>query len=382
VPLRAVLRTNRLRIAFYTPFKPLGHPHPSGDLVIATGLYDFLIARGHSLWPVGPLRTRWIYTRPWQWPIVLREYHRAHHRMKKEPVDLWLTYHAYYKAPDVLGPWLSTRHGVPYAIFQGIYSTKRRRQLRTRPGFELNKRALVTAQHVFSNRRMDLDNLRRIIPDQRLSYIRPGIDTGPFRFDAEARKATREQWQVGEQPVILSAAMMRPDVKSRGLDWVIRSCGRLSRQGLSFCLVIAGDGKERNRLEHLAAARLPGRVRFVSKIPRDHMYRFYSAGDLFVFPGIRESLGMVYLESQCCGLPVVAFENGGIPEVVDHGVTGLLTPSFDTSAFDTAVKRLMVDTDLRQKMGRQAAAHVRAHHDLTINYGAVETTLAALARKR
>lgn len=370
-----------MRIAFYTPFKPLGHPHPSGDLVIATGLYNFLRDRGHSLWSVGPLRTRWIFARPWQWPMVLREYRRANRRMRTHPVDLWLTYHTYYKAPDLLGPWLSARHGVPYAIFQGIYSTKQRRQLRTRPGFELNKRALARAGHVFSNRRVDLVNLRRVIPDQRLSYIRPGIDTGPFRFDAEARKATREQWRVGDQPVILSAAMMRPDVKSRGLDWVIRSCGRLSRQGLSFWLVIAGDGKERGRLEHLAAAQLPGQVRFVGKIQRSHMYRFYSAGDLFVFPGIRESLGMVYLESQGCGLPVVAFDNGGIPEVVDHGVTGLLTPPFDSEAFDAAINRLMVNNDLRQEMGRQAAAHVRAHHDVTINYRAVETTLAALARK-
>lgn len=370
-----------MRIAFYTPFKPLGHPHPSGDLVIATGLYNFLSARGHSLWPVGPLRTRWIYARPWQWPPAVREYYRAHRRMQNTPVDLWLTYHTYYKAPDVLGPRLSARHGVPYAIFQGIYSTKRRRRLATRAGFELNTRALIRAQHIFSNRQVDLVNLRRIIPDKGLSYIRPGIDTSTFAFDEDARKATREQWQVGDTLVILSAAMMRPDVKSRGLDWVIRSCGRLARQGLSFYLVIAGDGKERDRLEQLAADQLPGQVRFVGKIPRDHMHRFYSAGDLFVFPGIRESLGMVYLESQCCGLPVVAFDNGGIPEVVAHGITGLLTAPFDDSAFDAATKRLMLDNNLRRQMGRQASAHVRAHHDLTINYRAVETTLAALARK-
>ena len=55
--------------------------------------------------------------------------------------------------------------------------------------------------------------------------------------------------------------------------------------------------------------------------------RYYSAGDMFVFPGIRESLGMVYLESQSCGLPVVAFHNGGIPEVVVDGETGFLTPA-------------------------------------------------------
>jgi phosphatidyl-myo-inositol dimannoside synthase len=369
-----------MRIAFYTPFKPLGHTHPSGDLVIATGLYDFLRARGHSLWPVGPLRTRWIYARPWQWPTVVREYRRSRRHLKKEKVDLWLTYHTYYKAPDLIGPLLSEREGIPYAVFQGIYSTKRRRQLRTRIGFELNKRALTRAAHVFSNRRLDLVNLRRIIPDQRLSYIRPGIFTAPFYFDPAARESLHRQWKVGADPVILSAAMLRPDVKSRGIAWVIRSCGRLFRQGVSFDLVIAGDGKERGRLEQLAAAHLPGRVRFVGKIPRSEMYRFYSAGDLFVFPGIRESLGMVYLESQCCGLPVVAFDNGGIPEVVAHTVTGLLVPPFDGDAFDAAVKRLTLNKDLRRHMGRQARAHVKQHHDVTVNYLAVEKTLMDLTR--
>jgi hypothetical protein len=50
-----------MRIAFYAPLKPLGHPHPSGDLVIGTGLYQFLEGRGHVLERVSRFRSRWIY---------------------------------------------------------------------------------------------------------------------------------------------------------------------------------------------------------------------------------------------------------------------------------------------------------------------------------
>ncbi|NOR22952.1 MAG: hypothetical protein GQ542_00915, partial [Desulforhopalus sp.] len=50
-----------MRIAFYAPLKPLGHPHPSGDLVIGTGLYQFLQGRGHRLESVSQFRARWIY---------------------------------------------------------------------------------------------------------------------------------------------------------------------------------------------------------------------------------------------------------------------------------------------------------------------------------
>jgi glycosyltransferase involved in cell wall biosynthesis len=105
------------------------------------------------------------------------------------------------------------------------------------------------------------------------------------------------------------------------------------------------------------------------------MGRYYSAGDLFVFPGIRESLGMVYLESQSCGLPVVAFHNGGIPEVVVDGETGFLTPVYQPEPFDEAIQKLVLNKELRRVMGQKAAAYVRAHHHLIRNYRAMETVL-------
>ncbi|MFP4350226.1 MAG: glycosyltransferase family 4 protein [Desulfococcaceae bacterium] len=370
-----------MKIAFYAPFKPLGHPHPSGDLVIATGLHAYLAGCGHDIRMVSTLRARWIYRRPWNWLSAIREYRRAGRRLARWRPDCWLTYHTYYKAPDVLGPDLSKCCGIPYLIFQGIYSTKRRKNWRTRPGFYLNRRALSAARHVFSNRKMDLKNLRRLLPEDRLTYVPPGIYPADFRFDPRARQALRRAWKTGDEPVILSAAMFRPDVKSQGLDWTIRSCGRLFREGLSFYLVIAGEGKERDRLVRLAEAYLPDRCRFVGKVSREEMHRFYSAGDLFVFPGIRESLGMVFLESQSCGLPVAAFDNGGIPEVVKDGVTGLLTPPFDAGAFDRAVRRLVTDSNLRERMGTAAAFHVREHHDLARNYRRMETVLVNIVNR-
>jgi phosphatidylinositol alpha-1,6-mannosyltransferase len=105
------------------------------------------------------------------------------------------------------------------------------------------------------------------------------------------------------------------------------------------------------------------------------MYRYYSAGDLFVFPGIREALGMVFLEAQACGLPVVAFDNAGVPEAVKDGVSGLLVTAFDAKAFEEAIVRLLNDFELRRKMGRAAKAYVRRHHDLNHNYQIMEDVL-------
>jgi glycosyltransferase involved in cell wall biosynthesis len=112
------------------------------------------------------------------------------------------------------------------------------------------------------------------------------------------------------------------------------------------------------------------------------MYRFYSAGDIFAFPGIRESLGMVFLEAQSCGIPVVAFANGGIPEVVRDGETGFLVPLYDSDRFAEAIEFLLTKRDIRQKMGQTAQVHVRESHDINRNYKEIKKVLEDIVRKK
>ena len=364
-----------MNIIFYTPFKPLGHPNPSGDLVTAKGIFDFLVNQGHEVLPASDLRCRWIYWKPWLWPELLREKRRIVKQFHQAPVDLWFTYHSYYKAPDLLGPAVSTKIDIPYAIFQGIYSTKRRRRWITKPGFYLNKNSLSRSDHVFANKSVDLYNLKRLLPEKRLTYVAPGIIPSEFTFDPYARRELRKKWDVIDEPVIFSAAMFRPDVKTEGLAWVIRACGDLHRQGQNFRLVIAGDGREKVRLRHLADQHVDGRVLFLGQIPRQEMFRYYSAADVFVFPGIKESLGMVFLEAQSCGLPVIAFNNAGVPEAVQDGKTGLLVPMNAMEPFVTAIRSLLTDQSRRQQMGLAAKSYVRRYHDLYKNYQALDLVL-------
>ncbi len=369
-----------MKILYYTPFKPLGHPHPSGDLVTATGIFDFLVQQGHQVFPASSLRCRWIYWKPWLWLKLLWERSRVVQKFSARPADLWFTYHSYYKAPDLLGSAASRKLNIPYVIFQGIYSTKRRRQWTAKPGFYLNKNILCAANHVFTNKSVDLLNLKRLLPENRITYVAPGIIPGDFCYDDSARAQLRKQWNVGDEPVIFSAAMFRPDVKTEGLSWVIRACGELYRQGQNFRLVIAGDGKEREKLQQMADEHVPDRVLFLGKIPREDMYRYYSAADIFVFPGIRESLGMVFLEAQSCGLPVVAFSNAGVPDAVQDGKTGILVPMYAREPFVDAVQQLLTDKNLRLKMGLAAKSYVREFHDLNKNYQELELSLNAIVR--
>jgi glycosyltransferase involved in cell wall biosynthesis len=364
-----------MKIAFYAPFKPLDHPRPSGDLTTALGLTRSLAGRGHEIAVASRFRARELASRPWLWPLAAWEAFRAGHGR----ADVWLTHHAYYKSPDVIGPWASRRMGVPYAVFQGIYSTKRRKTPATRLGFMLNRRSLLAADVVFSNRRLDMENLRRLLPEERLCYVAPGIDPQAFTRDARAGAAFRASWGAADRPVVASVAMFRDDVKSQGLRYLITRLGGLDRD---FLLVVGGDGETRAELEALAREHLPGRSLFLGQVPRGELRGVYSAADVFAFPGIRESLGMVYLEAQAAGLPVVAFDNGGIPEVTRPGETAVLTPPFDDAAFTGAVAALLDDPARRAAMGATAAAYVRENHDAARNFAVVEERLLELVARR
>jgi glycosyltransferase involved in cell wall biosynthesis len=373
--------SKQMKIAYYMPFKPMGHHNPSGDLIIGTELFEHLQRRNHAIQLISRLRCRWIFYRPLTLLRLAMEKRRVQKHCQEWRPDLWLSYHSYYKAPDLLGSFCSQKLGIPYVIFQGIYSTKRRKQLPTLPGFLLNKKVLLSAHLVVTNKKHDYANLQRLLPETRLSYVAPGIHPRFFTSSPDWREKLHKQWRVGEETVVMTAAMMRPGVKTAGLTQVIESCATLVKSGLGIRLIIAGDGTCRQQLKKRADELLAGKVLFLGKIPRLELYRYYSAADIFVFPGIEEALGMVYLEAQSCHLPVVAFQDWGGREAVVHEQTGLLSPSAQPEKFTANIRMLVENADLRQSLAVAAGKHVRQNHDLDINYAHLEGKLFELSER-
>jgi len=357
------------------PFKPLGHQNPSGDLIIGMELYDFFIRQKHTITLASSLRTRWLYLKPWQYSNVFFERKRVVRSFKKTKPDIWLSYHTYYKAPDLLGPSCSRKMSIPYIVFQGIYSTKRRRKLKTLPGFLLNRRALRAAQLVFTNKKIDELNLKRLLPETRVKYVAPGLFPEQFTFDLVSRRALREKWQLGNRRIVLTTAMLRPGVKTTGVRKVIESCAELRKRGLQILLVIVGDGINRTALEMEGAKKLAGNILFLGKIPRLELYRYYSAADVFAFPGIEESLGMVYLEAQSAGLPVVAYQDWGAKDAIVDTETGLLSSIREPDQFIKNIETLLVNRDQRIAMREAAKHHIRMHHDAASNYRVINDRL-------
>ena len=364
-----------MKISYYMPLKPPDHDNPSGDLIIGRELWEFLAGQNHQIELISSLRSRWVYLKPRDLIKHRSEVHRICGSFQPDPADIWLTYHTYYKAPDLLGPICSKKLALPYVIFEGIYSTKRSRRLKTLPGFILNRRALRSAHLVCTNKRKDEKNLLRLLPQERVCYVAPGLQPDQFPYDPVARREIRAEWQVGDRQVVLSTAMLRPGVKSESITRVIKSCADLYRSNHNILLVVIGDGPNRQPLEELARESLGSACLFTGRIARTALYRYYSAADLFAFPGIEESLGMVYLEAQSTGLPVVAFSDWGASEVVSNGRTGFLSPASKPTEFTAAIKRLLIDPGLRSEMRESAREHIRRFHDLTRNYTSLESRL-------
>lgn len=370
-----------MKILYYMPFKPLGHHNPSGDLIIGTELFEFLRKHGAEVQLASRFRCRWIYLRPHLWPQLLLALWRAYLLCKKVRPDIWLTYHCYYKAPDLIGPLCCRLLNIPYVITQGIYSTKRKRKISTWAGFHLNRMALRQATCIFSNKRPDYENLQRLLPVERLKYIAPGLHPSEFICEGQARLRIRSALNAENRVVVMTAAMFRPGVKTRGILHVIRSCGRLVNKGHDLLLIIGGDGSQRAQIDQVATEILGERAVLLGQLSRQEMKDYYSAADIFAFPGIEESLGMVFLEAQACGLPVVACSDWGASEAVLSGETGLLSRACDEGHFDDHLDQLAADPNLRRRMGKAAANHVRQTHDLNRNYLELFTHLQDIAMK-
>ncbi len=150
----------------------------------------------------------------------------------------------------------------------------------------------------------------------------------------------------------------------------------------SIELVVVGDGKNRKWIESKISPFAQTKIRFVGAVEREEMVGFYSASDLFAFPGIDEGFGLVYLEAQACELPVLAMNNGGVPDAVLSGKTGLLTPLNDLEAYYSALEALIQNKDLRTMLGSNARPYVVAQHCRRENYNAFVADMHALSGVR
>jgi phosphatidylinositol alpha-1,6-mannosyltransferase len=199
---------------------------------------------------------------------------------------------------------------------------------------------------------------RRALP---VTVVPPGVDVDRFRplDDAEKKDA---RLALGLEPDDLVVLCLSRLVPRKGFDVVIEAAARLAGHHPSLRVLVAGGGRDRARLERVAA-RSGAPVRFLGRVDDADMASVYGQADLYAmvcrgnrWAGLeQEGFGIVFLEAAAAGVPQVAGRSGGSHEAVDDGRTGLVVDDpTDVAAVAVALERLLADPDLRRRMGEQA----------------------------
>ena len=206
-------------------------------------------------------------------------------------------------------------------------------------------------------------------PDTRLVRMPPGVDSSAFvPAHAEVRQRERARWGIGDDvPVVLCLSRLTP---RKGQDTLIRALPEVRRRVPRTVALIVGDGPARDRLERLVGevGLPPDAVVFTGGVAHEQTPAFYAVADVFAMicrdrrRGLEvEGLGIVFLEAQAAGLPVVVGRSGGAVDTVRDGVTGFVVDPLDPRAVATAIVDLLGDPDRARAMGAAGRAWVAEH---------------------
>lgn len=177
----------------------------------------------------------------------------------------------------------------------------------------------------------------------------------PNGIDLESYKTRDREWSF---PRLLSSGRI---VHQKGLDLAMRALGGLKE--LDWEWHIAGDGPQLPALQSLAKEfGIEDRVHFLGWQSREQLMKCYGQANLFLFPSRHEGMPNALLEAMASGLPAVASCIAGNEELVVGGETGYLVPSEDVEALRAALKQLLRDPALRERMGRASRQHVEVNY--------------------
>jgi glycosyltransferase involved in cell wall biosynthesis len=189
------------------------------------------------------------------------------------------------------------------------------------------------------------------------------INTERFTPDAAVRAEVRRRLGDEDRFVLVTVAYL---IAAKGLDVVIGALAKLPKR---VCFWIVGDGPESGALAALAdELGVRDRVRFLGL--QRNVQPYLQAADVFICPSRwAEAAGLVNLEAQATGLPVLASDIGGIPEYVADGQSGFLFPVGDTAQLAEQVRQLAASPDRCQEMGRAARALAQRNYSVEARLG-------------
>lgn len=288
---------------------------------------------------------------------VIRSFKRIYNLLKREGFDLIHT-HGYFADICALPvsrilkiPSLSTCHG----FIEGDINLKVYNRLDLFAQ-RLSKRVICVSD--------DIGNLltRWGVPQHRIRVIQNAVAAASNGRDTSGlRERVRHYFHIAPSEIVLGYCGRLSEEK--GLKYMIGAASSLAISGLPIKVLLIGDGPEREKIERFAeSVAFEKRVIFTGF--QENVPDLLPSIDIFVLSSLTEGTPMALLEAMAHGIPVVACAVGEIPEIISQGQDGLLVPPGQTEAIVQAVKRIVEDDRLRERLSISAIATVQRRFSL------------------
>ena len=234
------------------------------------------------------------------------------------------------------------------------------------PDQQRRRRALCGVDRIIVVSRFTLNAVQKLLGAEdtaRITLIENGVDTARFR-PTPKRLDLVQLYRLEGCFVFVSVCRL---LEKKGIDQAIRAFAAIVPERPESRLLIVGQGPYRARLEEIAGEMgITDKIVFTGLVPEEDLVDHYGLGDVFVMPnralpdGDTEGFGLVFLEANSCGLPVIAGRDGGSTDAVKDGVNGLVVDGRSVAAIADAMARLHDDAELRETLRRQGLATAAA----------------------
>jgi N-acetyl-alpha-D-glucosaminyl L-malate synthase BshA len=182
-----------------------------------------------------------------------------------------------------------------------------------------------------------------------IEVIRNFVNCDVYKPDEAIRRERRSRYANDDEKIIIHLSNFR---RVKRVGDVVEVFARIARE-LPAKLMLIGDGPDRSIAEHLATHHgIQDRIHFLGK--QDTVQELLPLGDLMLMPSEMESFGLAALEGMACGLPCIATRVGGVPELVEHGVNGLLYPVGDVAGMAHGAVEILSNQSRLETMGTAA----------------------------
>ena len=271
---------------------------------------------------------------------------------------------------------------IPWGFFlHGKDILRTARRWKPHPVKRLRWRLLMDAAIVIANSRFTAGEAARLgVPADHIVVVPPEVDTRRFRPPRDRDEVRHERRRLGLPLDGLLTLFVGRLIERKGLSDLFEALARTP----GARLVVVGSGASEPWRTRAAAAGVADRVHFGGSPTEDDLPCWYRAADLFVAAsqhtmrtGEVEGFGIVLLEAQASGLPVLATRAGGVPEAVQEDATALLVEPGDNAALAASWRRLLEDAGLRRQMSEAARAGPPAWLGPGSSARALATALAA-----